>query len=378
MRACSQVRLAIRQREGRLLKLAKERGFTEVTEWVHNEQVTIDGTLDSIPNLRRGMKFGARRKLSSKSFWVDSGAESSQGSRTRSHIGRSKSSIGRLTGRGISTSSTTISSSGQKRQNDEGFVDRRGRIKRSKSGDSQTDVAKVDADVQVHVPYTGDVRRVEEAEADSLAGQESETYGNRVHCCLVISPAGRPLHAYRSVRELLEALRDAIGGRRSLLEDGKILHWDISENNIIITEHAPEEEPKGGVLIDLDLAKELDSVPSGVSHRTGTMQFMAIEVLQGKGHTYRHDLESLFYVFIWMCIRYGHENVDMEETASPSGSKPNKARVRMITTSRGITPQPFSGTPLTLQCQEGLATTNSRKKKYKSKIDYHGQPGINV
>jgi len=40
------------------------------------------------------------------------------------------------------------------------------------------------------------------------------------------------------------------------------------------------------------------------------MQFMVIEVLEGKGHTYRHDLESFFYVFIWMCIRYGHGNMD--------------------------------------------------------------------
>jgi hypothetical protein len=92
----------------------------------------------------------------------------------------------------------------------------------------------------------------------------------------VVSPAGRPLHAYRSVGELLEA--------------------------------ASTGDPKG-MLIDLDLAKELDSLPSGASHRTGTMQFMGIEVHQGKGHTYRHDLESFFYVFIWMCIRYGYEDV---------------------------------------------------------------------
>ena len=62
------------------------------------------------------------------------------------------------------------------------------------------------------------------------------------------------------------------------------------------------------MLIDLYLAKELDSLPSGASHRTSTMQFMAIEVLQGKGHTYRHDLESFLYVFTWICIRYGHED----------------------------------------------------------------------
>jgi Fungal protein kinase len=207
---------------------------------------------------------------------------------------------------GISTSSTTTLSSGQKRKRDEGYVERSGGMKRSKSGDSQTGMANVEiTDAENREPDTTDIRSIQEAEPDSMAGCESETYGNRIHCCLVTPPAGRPLHSYRSTTELLEALRDAIRGHKSLLEDGKALHRDISENNIIIIEAATKGDPKG-MLIDLDLAKELDSMSRGASHRTGTMQFMAIEVLQGKGHTYRHDLESFFYVFIWMCIRYGY------------------------------------------------------------------------
>lgn len=43
------------------------------------------------------------------------------------------------------------------------------------------------------------------------------------------------------------------------------------------------------------LGKELNSVPSGAIHQTGTMKFMSIEVFQGKGW---HDLVSFFYVFI--------------------------------------------------------------------------------
>jgi len=77
-----------------------------------------------------------------------------------------------------------------------------------------------------------------------------------------------------------------------------ILHRDISENNIVITKAAAKGDPKG-MLFDLDLAKELDGQPSGARHRTGTMQFMAIEVLEGYGHTYRHDLESLFFTFLY-------------------------------------------------------------------------------
>ena len=52
------------------------------------------------------------------------------------------------------------------------------------------------------------------------------------------------------------------------------------------------------MLIDLDLAKE-GKGPSGARHRTGTMEFMAIEVLLRISHTYRHDIEAFFYVLIW-------------------------------------------------------------------------------
>jgi len=111
-----------------------------------------------------------------------------------------------------------------------------------------------------------------------------------------------------------------------------VLTW-AECSSIIITDYTAEGDSKGR-LIDLDLAKELDSMLSGVSHRTGTMQFMAIEVLQGKGHTYWHDLESFFYVFIWMCIRYGHEEAgDRLEGAGANESKPHKRRVRPAKTS---------------------------------------------
>jgi hypothetical protein len=260
-----------------LLKLAKERGVKGIAEWVHHEQISIDGHLDTISYLRRGMKFGVPRKLSSKASWVDSGTGSSRAlSRTRSLRGRSRSSKGRLTGLGISTSSTLISSSRQKRKRD-GFVNANGGMKRSKSGDSRTDL-EIATDAENGDPDTTDLHSIQEPEPDSLVGCESEAYGNWVHCCLVVSLAGRLLHAYRLTKELLGALRDAVRGHKSLLKDGKILHRDISENNIIITEAASKGEPIGR-LIDLDLAKELDSVLSGASHRTGTMQFMAIEVL---------------------------------------------------------------------------------------------------
>jgi hypothetical protein len=321
-----------RQREGELLKLAKERKVTGVAVWFNHDQITIDGDPDTISYFRRDMKFGTPRKLSNKASWVNSSPESSRAYSKTDFRGRSGSGATHLLGLGIGTSSATTSSSGQKRKRVDG-LDRGSRMKRSKSDGSHASGTNVRIK-EVELDATGahsvqetvvdsladcrnewqqnNVESIQEAGAESLTDCESETYGNRVHYCLVTSPAGRPLHEYQSVRELVDALRDAIRGHRSLVKDGKILHRDVSENNIIITELPAEGAPKGR-LIDLDLAKELDSMPSGARHRTGTMQFMAIEVLEGKGHTYRHDLESFFYVFIWMCIRYGYEGTGRQK-----------------------------------------------------------------
>lgn len=144
---------------------------------------------------------------------------------------------------------------------------------------------------------------VEETQGASLVAPSNGPYDNRILRCLVIYPAGRPIHKYRSSLELLQALRDAVKAHKSLYFKGNVLHRDISENNIIITN--TEETGFAGMLIDMDLAKELGTGRSGARCRTGTMEFMAIDVLLGADHTYRHDLESLFYVLIWQCARRG-------------------------------------------------------------------------
>ncbi|KAK3347631.1 kinase-like domain-containing protein, partial [Neurospora tetraspora] len=93
----------------------------------------------------------------------------------------------------------------------------------------------------------------------------------------------------------------------SLFVTGNILHRDISPNNIITTDPETADGFKG-MLIDLDMAKARNSGPSGARQITGTIQFMAIEVLRNINHTYRHDLESFFYVLLWMCVRQSWSN----------------------------------------------------------------------
>ncbi|CCC14858.1 unnamed protein product [Sordaria macrospora k-hell] len=129
-----------------------------------------------------------------------------------------------------------------------------------------------------------------------------DLWEDRIYSCLVISPAGHVISKFSAIKQLLESMRDAIKAHQSLYVTGNILHRDISPNNIIITDPETPHDFKG-MLIDLDMAKVRDSDPSGARQITGTIQFMAIEVMENVGHTYRHDLESFFYVLLWMCAR---------------------------------------------------------------------------
>ena len=154
------------------------------------------------------------------------------------------------------------------------------------------------------------------SQPSQAAQPANDRFVDRVLSCLVIAPAGRPLYKYEGVRELLCCFRDAIKAHRSLFMDGKILHRDISLNNIIITD-PKEADGFTGILIDMDLATSVNvsgkNVRSGAQKMTGTLKYMAIEVVEfalrdaqlDLEHTYRHDLESFFYVFLDICISYG-------------------------------------------------------------------------
>ncbi|SZF00711.1 unnamed protein product [Blumeria hordei] len=146
---------------------------------------------------------------------------------------------------------------------------------------------------------------------------------DRHSSAVATTPYGRSLREVQSPLELLTVLRDAIKAHWSLLTDTKILHRDISANNIIMTGSEASKDWKGYV-IDLDLAVLLTDGKSQEKRQamTGTMEFMALEVLNGSckttgavvEHSYRHDLESFFYVLLWQCLSCGWKD----------GENPNK------------------------------------------------------
>ncbi|KAG6130388.1 hypothetical protein E4U28_007436 [Claviceps purpurea] len=174
------------------------------------------------------------------------------------------------------------------------------------------------------VGYEREISRISKLRAGlafSTPHKDQIPYDDCVLRVLAVTPLGRPLEEFESILELLECLHDAIKAHRSLYMESGILHEDISVNNIIITEPAKADGYKG-MLIDLDLARDITKDPSGQRHRTGTIEFMAIGVLLGRQHTYRHDLESFLYVFIWLCFVYGSKGKGREPMdAIPGWSK---------------------------------------------------------
>jgi serine/threonine protein kinase len=93
---------------------------------------------------------------------------------------------------------------------------------------------------------------------------------------------------------------------------GRILHRDISENNLMIFRAECSAEAVG-ILNDFDMATERlpdakETEVSAAHHRTGTLPFMALELVDNDEadpiHLYRHDLESFFYILIWAATHY--------------------------------------------------------------------------
>ncbi|OAX79434.1 hypothetical protein ACJ72_06245, partial [Emergomyces africanus] len=279
-----------------LLQIARQRDVEGVAKVIGYRSIT------SIAKLREGLDF---KKIYQFRSMVPSTSSSFTQPQPQLQLSQSFTEL-----QGLSIAKGSSSGSRKRKQSTQSAAKP---LKRSRSSNLRLDSAAEENEVAFSVEETQN--------ASLYATEGEELFANRVLRCLAIYPAGRAIHKFDSPKELLLALRDAIRAHRSLYTKGKILHRDISENNIIITDPTITNG-YSGMLIDLDLAKELGSGPTGARHQTGTMEFMAIEVLLNIDHTYRHDLESFFYVLIWQCALNGWERYGR------SKEKPNKSRLK--------------------------------------------------
>ncbi|KAI0270559.1 hypothetical protein BC834DRAFT_841404 [Gloeopeniophorella convolvens] len=140
-------------------------------------------------------------------------------------------------------------------------------------------------DGQPHKTRTQEFLSPQERDRDSIIPH--------VHYRMVLRTVGKPL-----------TVRDAIVGHDVAFRRAKILHRDISANNILLS------VPGGrGLLIDWDLSISVEHEPLGPQqhHRTGTWQFLSINRLmrpQASPHTLVDDLGSFFWVLLYNVVRY--------------------------------------------------------------------------
>ncbi|KAJ2920695.1 hypothetical protein H1R20_g16399, partial [Candolleomyces eurysporus] len=128
----------------------------------------------------------------------------------------------------------------------------------------------------------------------------------------------KPLWEADSVEEFKQIWLDCLECHHAAWKQGKVLHRDLSENNLMFY-----RDPNGdvkGVLNDWDMASYIDenglTIRSGAHHRTGTLPFMATDLLTSEGgqeHYFRHELESFVYLLVWAALHYDLQNRERED-----------------------------------------------------------------
>ncbi|THU98859.1 hypothetical protein K435DRAFT_752501 [Dendrothele bispora CBS 962.96] len=113
----------------------------------------------------------------------------------------------------------------------------------------------------------------------------------------------------KSIAEFQAVFIDLVECHHRAFMAGRVLHRDLSENNLMMRRDSDGQVK--GVLNDWDLSSKINetgNVPtSDAKHRTGTLPFLALDLLRTKPehHLYRHDLESFLYVLLWAGLHYG-------------------------------------------------------------------------
>ncbi|KAI9432886.1 hypothetical protein BJY52DRAFT_1078631, partial [Lactarius psammicola] len=128
------------------------------------------------------------------------------------------------------------------------------------------------------------------------------------HHRLILDDIGKRLEMFQCSRDMVRAILTALIAHRDAYEKCRVLHRDISVNNILLMECS---RFGGGLLIDWDLCKLVDpNYPSsGGAHQsthTGTWQFMAADLIENPKviQTFIHDIESAFLVLLWVATHY--------------------------------------------------------------------------
>ncbi|KAK6997456.1 Pkinase-fungal domain-containing protein [Favolaschia claudopus] len=145
----------------------------------------------------------------------------------------------------------------------------------------------------------------------------------RRHTRLLLTPVGGPLNEFKSTKALAKALSVAVR-HLQIASDAGVMHRDVSEGNLLLQEAPDEHGEQKAFLLDWDYAEftpeglkffetEFETrakkstyteIKKSLKDFTGTLPFIAIGVLERNAHAKHHDLESIYWLLIWMMLRH--------------------------------------------------------------------------
>ncbi|KUI72725.1 Tau-tubulin kinase 2 [Cytospora mali] len=265
-----------RDNEGDMLCEVTKKGVENVARYYHHETVRIGKQDDTTQdNIRDGLNITNVEKIELEVLDLSSTSEARS-----SQQEKGKDSISPGSKRLSSQIDATLPAS-----------------KRAKSGSRATDSPRrSSSQVDATLPAS------KQAKSGSKATDAPPL--NRIHRRIIVRDYGKCIYKASSLSALLNALEGCIAGHESLYQAG-FLHRDISINNLLMNEGDENPTCRRSFLIDLDMAIERSRTKaSGAQGRTGTTVFMAIGILVNEQHSFRHDLESFFWVLFWICIHY--------------------------------------------------------------------------
>ncbi|KAJ2813150.1 hypothetical protein H4S07_000897 [Coemansia furcata] len=124
----------------------------------------------------------------------------------------------------------------------------------------------------------------------------------RVHRRIVMAQIGKRLHTLNSVDEFITVVGDVMRCHNAIFQHCKILHRDISDNNVLVFRQA--DGIARGLLIDFDCALDtsLERLEAQRPEMTGTLPFMSINNLSELSvtRTVLDDHESMLYLVCWL------------------------------------------------------------------------------
>ncbi|KAJ7223116.1 hypothetical protein GGX14DRAFT_657327, partial [Mycena pura] len=150
----------------------------------------------------------------------------------------------------------------------------------------------------------------------------------RHHMRVLLTPVGRPLKTFTSTKSLAQALHTAVL-HHQIAYDAGVLHRDISDGNVLFEELT---ENPNGFLLDWDYAEftpeglknfyaafpsragdsdrdQYEDIDKSLKDFTGTFPFVAIEIMRNTViHGFHHDLESIYWLLVWMLLRHTNHN----------------------------------------------------------------------